>query len=169
MARFSTPSTNVSFNTHLRPPFSLGTTNQSLNLAGSRIFPRVTSGGTEVNELRGIEFLYALADVIVTDIFGDQTTTAGTVQVTSPMTISAATSISISPEFVINSGVHSTITLQCNPNSGFSFVRWRNQAGTLISTNNPATISLSTAALFEATTIEALVDEDFGGGPGFGF
>lgn len=158
MARYTTPSTNVNFLGDLSTPFSLGSTNISLNLAGQRIYPRKDSGGTGVSELRGKTYLYAIADVVVYDIDLDIViTSGGTVEVTSPMTITAATSISISPTYIIDDDTYSTITLKYNPSYGYIFYGWSDQAGITISGSNPATMNLSTASLHNATQIRALV------------
>lgn len=159
MARFSTPNTNVSFNTHLRPPFSLGTTNQSLTVAGQRIFPRVDSGGTGVSELRNKSFLYALANIVMFNVdTGTTTTSAGTISVTSPMTISATSGvISLTPTFIIDDDTFSTITLVCTPAYGFFFIGWADQNNGSIATFETSTVSLSNSTLFNATTIRANV------------
>jgi hypothetical protein len=159
MARYEIPNTNVSFQSHLRTPFDLGSSNNSLNTVGGRIFPRVTNP-TGIGSIRNIvspNFVYALADIVITDEFGEPGGPGGTVEVTSPMTIAAADGISISPTFVIDSRTYSTITLQCNPAYGYTFLAWRNQDGTLLTTNNPATINLNTANLYDATMIQARV------------
>jgi hypothetical protein len=158
MARYEIPNTNVSFQSHLRTPFGLGATNNSLNTVGNRIFPRVTSPPA-IGSIRNIvspNFVYALADIFITDEFGEPIQN-GTVEVTSPMTIAAADQIGISPTFVIDSRTYSTITLQCNPAYGYTFSAWRNQDGTLLTTDNPATINLNTANLYNATMIQARV------------
>jgi hypothetical protein len=162
MARFSTPNTDVSFNTHLAPAFSLGTTFQSLTVAGQRIFPRVDSGGTEVSELRNKSFLYAIADIVMFNIdTGTTTTSAGTISVTSPMTIAATSGvISLTPTFIIDDGTYSTITLVCTPAYGFFFVGWSDQNDNTFAFNETSTVSLSNSTLFNATTIRANVFPD---------
>ena len=161
MPRFQIPNTNVSFQSHLRTPFGFGTTNNSLNTVGSRIFPRRTSP-TAIGDIRNIvspNFVYQLADVVTVDDLGFTTNTRGTVQVNSPMTIGPATLVSIWPTFVIDSRTYSTITLQCNQAYGFQFLYWTDQNGSIITANNPATISLSNSTLFNASLIKAVLED----------
>lgn len=158
MARYTTPSTDVNFLGDLSTPFSLGTTNISLNLAGQRIYPRRDSSGTGVSELRGKSFLYALATIVVyNDDTGTVTTSGGTVEVTSPMTIGAATSISTTPTYIIDDDTYSSITLKYNAAYGYTFLGWSDQTGTYITFSNPATISLSNSTLYNATQIRARI------------
>ena len=160
MPRFEIPNTNVEFQSHLQAPFSLGASNNSLNTVGSRIFPRRTSP-TAIGDIRNIvspNFVYSLGTVLVTDEIGTPLSGAGTVQVTSPMTISAAETINISPSFVIDSRTYSTITLQYNEIYGVTtFLYWENNSANIFSSSNPITLNLNQSALFNATQIRAVI------------
>lgn len=159
MPRSVIPSFNVSINTHYKTVFGLGVSNLSLNTAGERILPRVNAGGTAMSEIRN-KTVYLVPEVEVYDIDSGAATSLGVVQITAPFTSVKANTLSDQITNVLDDSTHSTFTIEFDDLDGGGsafFSQWTNQAGTLIASTNPATITLTNSTFFNATKIQARV------------
>ena len=158
MTRHLVPTTNVSFGSHLNPAFQT----YSLNTMGGLSYPRRTSGGTQVDEFNTGDYFIRMGPIQVYDLdagrplFND----GGKVRYSSPFTTSYDWNVdAINLGYVIDRAVYSTITLQHdysqgNP-SGYSFIGWYTPGGALISTSNPATLSLGLSSVYGSSEIQA--------------
>ena len=160
MTRHLVPTTNVSFNSHLEPAFET----YSLNTMGGLCYPVRTSGGTQVDEFNTGDYFIRMGPIQVYDgdasrpLFND----GGKVRYSSPFTTSYDWTVdAINLGYVIDRSVYSTITLQHddtqgNP-GGYFFIGWYTPTLGLISTSNPATLSLSLTSVYNSSEILAVV------------
>lgn len=158
MTRHLVPTTNVSFGSHLNPAFQT----YSLNTMGGLSYPRRTSGGTQVDEFNTGDYFIRMGPIQVYDLDTGSPllNDGGKVRYTSPLTTSYDWRVDIlNSGYVIDRAVYSTITLQHtglegNP-SGYGFIGWYTPGGGLISTSNPATLSLSSTSVYNSSEILA--------------
>lgn len=154
MPRYAVPLNNISFNSDLNPAFNT----YNLRVMGERIFPRETAGGTSVLELTPTAYLYKPPILNMYDVDTNSTTQdGGTVEYTSPFSLGPSSGqVNPSVNYIINDISYSSVTIRYNADYGYTFVRWRNGTnGTIVSSNNPATINLSNSAFYNALTVRA--------------
>ena len=154
MSKFTIANTNVSLKGTLKDGGAFAdSSGTSLNTYGSsNRWPRVTSNISINSHFRNRDFV-RFATIFSTDENGSA---VGTVQVTSPFSEGPAQSVSLGVTYVFDNSAQTTITFEASFVSGYIFIQWQDHLGTVLSFDNPATLTLTNATVAAATSIQGI-------------
>lgn len=163
MSKFTIPNTDVSLKGTLKDGGAFAdSSGTSLNTYGSsNRIPRVTSNISIDSHFRNRDFV-RFVNVFAVD--GNGNALGGSLQVTSPFSLGPSDNISLGVNRVFDTSAQTTITVQANAISSFTFQSWQDHAFNNLSFNNPATLSLTNATVAAATEIRGVYSFDGGGG-----